>query len=71
MSRLALGLVTLGLVLAVVAVILDVSLGRVALGRIAGWVAMVSLGGGLFLRFRERRAASHRREEGSRWAGEE
>lgn len=57
MTRLKLPLILVGLVLVVTAVVLDVSLGREAWGRIVGWFAIVALAGAVAIRVHQRRMA--------------
>jgi hypothetical protein len=64
MNRLKLVLSSIGLVLILASLLLDMSLGRPELGRIVGWVAIAALMGAVAIRVIERRRGGSGRTGG-------
>ncbi len=61
MNRLKLALSLTGLVLVIASLLLDMSLGRPAEGRIVGWIAIAVLMGAVGIRIVEKRRGGNRR----------
>ena len=63
MNRLKMAMQFTGLVLVILSLLLDMSLGRPAEGRIVGWIAIAILMGAVAIRVVERRKARREGEE--------